>query len=68
MAEAGITGIDESRDTSDKSSSRSRKDVKPYMWPVCAKVAKISEGQGEPIQNSAIGPGHQPTHNNAGEQ
>ena len=35
---------------------------------MCANITKISEGKGEPTQDSAIWLGHQPTHHNAGDR
>ena len=70
VAEAVITGTDESRNTGDKASGESRKVVNPHTstWPVCAKIAKISGGKGEPTQDGATGVGHQPTQANAGDR
>ena len=59
MAEAVTTGIDESRNTGDEPLGRSRNVVKPHIWPMFMKTVKISVGQGETIQNGAIGLGHQ---------
>ena len=35
---------------------------------MCAKIAKISGGKGEPTQGGAIGLRHQPTQTNAGDR
>ena len=67
-AEAVITGTDESRNTGDESPGGSRKVGNPHTWPVCAKIAKISGGNGEPTQDGAIGWEHQPTQANAGDR
>ena len=65
MAVEGITGTDESRNMSDECSSRGRNVVNLRTWPMCGKISKLGGGrQGNPTQNSAIGPGHQPTHAN----
>ena len=50
------------------SPSGSRKVVNHHTWPVCAKIAKISEGKGEPTQDGAIGLGQQPTQANVGDR
>ena len=35
--------------------------VNPHMWPVCAKIAIVSGGEKEPIQDSTFRAGHEPT-------
>ena len=67
-AEAVITGTDESSNTGDESPGWSTKVLNPQTWPVCAKIAKISGGKGEPTRDGAIGVGHQPTQANAGDR
>ena len=63
-----LTGTDDSRNTGDESSGGSRKVVNPYTWPVCANIAKISGGKGEPTQDGTIGLRHQPSRTNAGDR
>ena len=63
---AVITGIDESRKTGDESPDGSRNIINPHTWPVCAKIATTSGGQGETTQDCAIGLGHEPIQADAG--